>query len=108
MPAQAEEIDEAIAEGISIDFLATPVKFTGKNGKLETAECIRMRLGDADDSGRRRPVPIEGSEFTVAADTVVLAIGQKPELPFASDALRLTRGGTIECDPQSLATSMDS
>jgi NADPH-dependent glutamate synthase beta subunit-like oxidoreductase len=79
MPAIKEEIEEAMEEGINIQFLAAPIGFK-KEGDLVTAmRCIRMELGEPDDSGRRRPVPIEGSEFELPASAVISAISQKPD-----------------------------
>ena len=75
MPAHEDEVREAEAEGVRLELLAAPVRFLG-DGRLEAVECVRMRLGEPDATGRRRPLPIDGSEFTVPADTVVLAIGQ--------------------------------
>ncbi len=103
MPASAEEIDEAIAEGVEIHFLAAPSRITGQNGRLEL-ECLRMGLGAVDASGRRRPEPIEGSEFAMSFDTIIAAIGQRPEVPSRFN-LSLGRGNTIEVDPDTLATS---
>lgn len=79
MPAIKEEIDDALAEGVKLEFLAAPTAFVKSNGKAAGMKCIRMELGEPDDSGRRRPVPIEGSEFEVEADTVIAAISQEPD-----------------------------
>ena len=81
-PAYPHEIDEAEDEGVRFEWLATPVRFLGAE-KLERVECLRMRLGEPDESGRRRPEPLAGSEFTLPADTVVQAIGQRPRTEFA-------------------------
>jgi len=105
MPASAEEIDGAIAEGVEIRFLATPSRIISKNGKLEL-ECVEMRLGEVDASGRPRPEPIEGSQFTMSFDTIIAAIGQRPEIP-GRFKLSLGRGNTIEVDPDTLATSKE-
>ncbi|HUT97257.1 MAG TPA: NADH-quinone oxidoreductase subunit NuoF [Dehalococcoidales bacterium] len=105
MPASAEEIEGAIEEGVKMRFLAAPSKITAKNGKLEL-ECIAMSLGDIDASGRRRPEPIEGGEFLMSFDTIIAAIGQRPEIP-SRFKLSLGRGNTIEVDPDSLATAKD-
>ncbi len=80
MPAISEDVDAAEGEGIRIEYLAAPVAFVTEGGRATAVECIRMELGKPDSSGRRRPVPIEGSEFTVAVDTVLVGIGQTPEL----------------------------
>jgi NADH-quinone oxidoreductase subunit F len=102
MPASPEEIDGAIAEGVKIHFLATPSRIISRDGKVEL-ECIRMRLGELDASGRPRPEPIEGSEFVTEFDTIIAAIGQRPEVPRQFD-LSLSRGNTIPVDPDTLAT----
>lgn len=77
MPAIPEEVEEAIQEGVKIHFLAAPLKIVGKGGKVAEMECVRMKLGESDGSGRRKPIPIEGSNFRVQADTVIAAIGQR-------------------------------
>jgi 2-oxoacid:acceptor oxidoreductase delta subunit (pyruvate/2-ketoisovalerate family) len=79
MPATDEEVREAEEEGIEFHFLAAPVGVRASSGRLQGLDCIRMKLGEADASGRRRPVPIEGSEFYLPADTVLTAIGEGPE-----------------------------
>ena len=79
MPAIAEEIEEALAEGISIRYLAAPTRILTEDGHVSKLECIEMRLGEPDESGRRRPIPIEGSEFTIEVDTVIPAIAQELE-----------------------------
>ncbi len=80
MPAISEDVDAAEDEGIRIEYLAAPVAFITEGGRATAIECIRMELGEPDSSGRRRPIPIEGSEFTLAVDTVLVGIGQTPEL----------------------------
>ncbi len=80
MPAISEDVDAAQDEGIRIEYLAAPVAFITEGGRATAVECIRMELGEPDSSGRRRPVPLEGSEFTLAVDTVLVGIGQTPEL----------------------------
>lgn len=108
MPAQEEEVEEAIHEGVEIQFLAAPVKVVEKNGTIESVECIKMELGEMDASGRRRPVPIEGSNFTLSIDTLIPAIGQAPDLSFSNNGdIELAKRGTIEADPQTLTTSRD-
>jgi NADH-quinone oxidoreductase subunit F len=105
MPANAEEIEEAIEEGVKIRFLAAPLKINTRGGKLEL-ECAAMRLGDIDSSGRRRPEPIEDGQFTLSFDNIIAAIGQRPQIP-AGFKLSLGRGNTIEVDPDSLATDKE-
>ena len=80
MPASPEEIDAAIEEGVEVDYLVAPSRVSRDKGKL-SLECRRMKLGEPDASGRARPVPIEGSEFITEMDTLVVAIGQRPEVP---------------------------
>lgn len=87
MPADEEEIAEAEAEKIPFEFLTAPVEAIEKNGKVAGMRCIRMKLGKPDESGRRRPVPVEGSEFEIPIDTVLTAIGEQPEAEHVKDKL---------------------
>jgi NADPH-dependent glutamate synthase beta subunit-like oxidoreductase len=80
MPAISEDVDAAAKEGIRIEYLCAPVRFITDGGRATAVECVRMELGEPDASGRRRPIPIKGSEFTLPVDTVMVGIGQKPEL----------------------------
>jgi len=80
MPAISEDVDAAGHEGIRIEYLCAPIRFITEGGRATEVECIRMELGEPDSSGRRRPVPIEGSEFTLPVDTVMVGIGQRPDL----------------------------
>jgi NADPH-dependent glutamate synthase beta subunit-like oxidoreductase len=105
MPASAEEIEGAIAEGVEIRFLAAPSRIVSRNGKLRL-ECVGMRLGAVDASGRPSPEPVEGSEFALDLDTVIAAVGQRPEIPGQFN-LSLSRGNTIQVDLDTLATSME-
>jgi len=104
MPAAREEIEQLHQEGIEIQFLVAPVRVLHENGGLKGIECIRMALGDIDKSGRRRPVPIEGSEFAVEIDTLIPAIGQEPDVVPLVDGngLKLSRWSTIEVDLETL------
>ncbi|HID93346.1 MAG TPA: FAD-dependent oxidoreductase [bacterium (Candidatus Stahlbacteria)] len=106
MPANEEEIIEAEREGIKIEYLTTPIRILGTNGKVKSMECIRMRLGAPDASGRRRPIPIEGSEFIIDVDTVIPAIGQSPDISWLPEdtKLRTTKWDTFEVDPDTLET----
>ncbi len=79
MPAIDEEIEEAQIEGVNLEYLAAPIGFNKDGDKITSMKCIRMELGEPDDSGRRRPVPIEGSEFEIPASTVIPAISQEPD-----------------------------
>ena len=79
MPAIRKEVEEAIEEGIRIEFLAAPIGFKKEGDRVTAMRCIRMELGEPDPSGRRRPVPIEGSEFEIPASAIISAISQKPD-----------------------------
>ncbi len=109
MPAIKSEIEEALLEGIDIQFLAAPIKVLSDNGKIEAIECIRMKLSDVDESGRRRPVPIEGSEFKVDVDTLILAISQEPEVSLlvGENGLEVSAWNTLEVDPETLLTNVE-
>ncbi len=82
MPAVPEEIEEAEKEGVKFEFLVAPVRVTGNSGKASKIELLRMKLGEPDESGRRKPVPIKGSNFALSVDTVISAIGEAPDLSF--------------------------
>ncbi|HSG27467.1 MAG TPA: FAD-dependent oxidoreductase [Candidatus Krumholzibacterium sp.] len=106
MPANAEEIEEAREEGVSFDLLTTPEKITREGGRLHIL-CRRMRLGPPDSSGRRTPEAIEGSEFTVVADTCVMAIGQKVEQELAREAgVELDKWGNYHADRRDMKTNV--
>ena len=105
MPASSSEVEEALNEGINIIFLAAPSKITRRNEALRL-ECVRMRLGKPDASGRRRPIPIKGSKFTMDFDTVIAAIGQTPEVP-DQFGLPTGQGNTLQVAPDTLATPRD-
>jgi NADPH-dependent glutamate synthase beta subunit-like oxidoreductase len=106
MPASDEEVAEAEHEGARFRYLTNPVRILG-NPRVVAVECIRMELGPPDESGRRRPLPIPGSEFVIEADSVVIAIGQTPDLSFLreEDGVQLTRQGDIAIDPETMATT---
>ncbi len=108
MPANEEEVLEAEKEGIKIHFLAAPTKVFGEDGKVTGIECVKMQLGEPDASGRRRPVPIEGSEFTIDLDMVIMAIGQAVDVSFLNkeNQFELTRWGTFKVDPDTLQTTI--
>jgi NADPH-dependent glutamate synthase beta subunit-like oxidoreductase len=109
MPAIKSEIEEAIIEGIDIQFLAAPTSVLSSNGKMEAIEAIRMELGDVDASGRRRPVPMPGSEFRVDVDTLILAISQEPDISLLTNGngLNVSKWNTIEVDPETLLTNIE-
>jgi len=103
MPASPEEVEGAQEEGINMVFLANPVRINQQNSRLQVT-CIRMELGEPDASGRRRPVPIRGSEFTMDFDVVIAAIGQVPDIP-EQFSLETGRGNTLQVDVETLATN---
>ena len=107
MPAAPEEIEAAEEEGIEIKILAAPVRVLTEDGRVSGIECTRMELGEPDASGRRRPVPIEGSEFTMGVDNVIMAIGQAVDRSKLPDKLEYTRWGTLAVDPVTLETNID-
>ncbi len=107
LPARLEEIENAEEEGVKFDFLTLPKRFTGdEHGRLTHMECIRMELGEPDKSGRRRPVPIEGSEFTMELDAAICAIGNSPNplIPQTTPGLDTGRWGNIEANDQGLTS----
>jgi len=108
MPVTEVEYDETVAEGIKVNFLVSPTRIVNSNWRATGLQCIQMRLGEPDGQGRRRPVPITGSEFFVEADTVIAAVGQAPDLSFLppDSALERTRWETLVVDGNKLATSV--
>jgi len=107
MPASPEEVAEAQVEGVKIEYLVAPVRIIGQQGKVLGIECTRMKLGETDSSGRRRPIPIKGSEFFAEADTVIVAVGQRPDLSFLGGDPTLTEGKKhIVVDPLTMATKV--
>ncbi len=102
MPAAPEEVDAAIQEGVQVVFLAAPNKITQKDGKL-AMECIRMRLGDPDASGRRSPVRIPGSEYVIEYDNIIAGIGQTSDIPAGFDVE--TNRANIRANDKTLETS---
>jgi len=108
MPANDEEIEQAEQEGVKFHFLAAPVKISALNGKADTMECIKMALGEPDSSGRRRPEPIAGSEFTVDVDTVIAAIGQTMEASgFKDGQIKFNRWGYVSVNEETMETSLE-
>jgi len=101
MPASAEEKRGAFEEGAILKELASPTRIIRRDGRVAALECIQNRLGELGTDGRRRPVPIQGSEFQIEADSVILAIGQKPDLDFlGGSSVTLHRNGSIAVDPE--------
>lgn len=104
MPASPEEIEEAVHEGVKIEYLVAPQKISRRNGCLRM-ECVRMKLGKTDDKGRRRPEPVRGSNFEEEFHSVVMATGQLPEIPEEME-IKLHRPGVLPADPYTCATEM--
>ncbi len=108
MPARAEEIEGAEEEGIKIEYLVAPLEVVTKGNEVAALKCTKMELGEPDASGRRRPMPIEGSEFDMPVDIIIPAIGQSPQTsPFAKSGIELTKKGTVKVDEITLQTSKD-
>ncbi|UCG93521.1 MAG: FAD-dependent oxidoreductase [candidate division WOR-3 bacterium] len=108
MPAYKEEVDAAIEEGIGIHFLAAPTRVITKDDRVIGIECIRMELGDVDKSGRRRPIPIKESEFTIDLDTLIPAISEQPDISCLEEdhEFELTGWNTFVVDTESFATNI--
>jgi len=106
MPAESSEVDEAENEGVKLHILAAPVKVLGQGGKVTGVECLRMELGEPDESGRRRPVPVKGSEFTLDVDNLIVAIGQSVDKAGLPGELAYSERGTISADPVTLETNI--
>ena len=108
MPAAPEEIEEAIEEGIEMKFLVAPKRVLGKGGKVTGIECTRMELGEPDASGRRRPVEIKGSEFTIECDAIVPAIGQEADLSFLTQesGVSINKWNNIDSDAVTFQTNI--
>ena len=109
MPARIEEIERAKEEGAIFKLLTNPVRIIGNDkGWVTSMECIRMELGEPDDSGRRRPVPVKGSEFIIEVDSIIMALGTNanPLLPQSTPGLTLNKWGYITTDEETCATSI--
>ena len=107
MPAHPSEVEDGEAEGINISFLTAPVRLVVREGRLEGVECIRLRLGAEDQSGRRAPVPVPGSEFLVSCDTLIPAIGQRLDASFLPEGhgLEISERNLLVVNERSLETS---
>ncbi|MFC1892614.1 FAD-dependent oxidoreductase [Chloroflexota bacterium] len=103
MPANPEEVAQALEEGIEIVYLVSPTRIKRGKGRL-TVTCLRMELGDPDVSGRRQPIPIKGSEFSEEFDTLIAAVGQAPQT-ISDFGVRIGKGSTIQVDPVTLTTN---
>lgn len=106
MPAIPWEVKEAEDKGAKIEFLVSPKQILGENGKVSSIECVRMQLGESDETGRRTPTPLEGSDFSRKADMVIVAIGETPDLGFLSDGIEVNDDGTLWVNPMTMETSV--
>ncbi|MFB0564358.1 MAG: FAD-dependent oxidoreductase [Candidatus Aminicenantaceae bacterium] len=109
MPAEEYEIQAAEEEGVKIQYLVAPVEVLGKSGKIVGLRCIKMELGEPDSSGRRRPVPIEGSKHDLSFDTVIIAVSQAPEIDFIDRKalFELTKWNTLKVNQETLETNIE-
>ena len=108
LPARAEEVENAEEEGVILDILTLPVRLIGdENRWVREIECLKMELGEPDASGRRKPIPIEGSNFRVAFDAVVMAIGNSPNplIPMTTPGLEISKKGGIVTNPETARSS---
>lgn len=108
MPAIKKEIQEGFKEGIKFMFLTSPVEVISQNGRITSLKCIKMKLGDYDESGRRRPIPIKGSEFDIEIDNLIPAIGEKPNLGnlIKGTSLKISERNTLVANPETLETDV--
>jgi heterodisulfide reductase subunit A-like polyferredoxin len=108
MPAHDWEVDAALEEGVELQVLKTPKRFVGEEGRLAAVESLTMKLGEPDESGRRRPIPIEGSEQRIPVDLAIVAIGLKPSTSPFEKELELNLNGTVKVNEETLETSIPS
>jgi NADPH-dependent glutamate synthase beta subunit-like oxidoreductase len=106
MPANLREVQEAEHEGVKIEFLVSPKRVLGESGKVSGIECVRMQLGEPDETGRKKASSVEGSDFKRETDMVILAIGESPDLGFLPQDIELNEDGTLWVNPITLETSM--
>jgi NADPH-dependent glutamate synthase beta subunit-like oxidoreductase len=100
MPAYAEDVEAAVEEGVRMRYLTAPTRIVGENGRATTLECIKMELGECDESGRCKPAPIKDSEFTIKVDTVIPSISQVPDLSCVPEGrLVISKKMTLTADP---------
>ena len=109
MPADEMEIEEAINEGADLQTLVAPVRIMTSGGRMTKVQCIRMELGEPDSSGRRRPVPIEGSEFELEFDNLIVAVSGKPDLSFLEEGhgLSISKWNSIDVHPFTQMTNVE-
>ena len=108
MPAERAEVVEAEKEGVRIHYLSAPISIDHREGRVQGLHCIRTRLTEPDTTGRRKPIPVEGSDFFIEADHIFTAIGQEPDLSFlgTESGLDISRWNLVEVNPQTLQTSV--
>lgn len=106
MVAMPYEVQAAKEEGVEFQFYVAPIRIIGKDGKVSGIECIRMKPGEKDDTGRPMPIPIEGSEFVLAFDTIIPAVSQAPEADVLGENIELTDWKTIKVDEKSMLTNI--
>jgi len=106
IPATPWEVKEAEDEGVKIELLVAPRKILGANGQVSSIECIRIQLGEPDETGRRKPIPIEGSESVRETDMVIFATGEIPDLGFLPKEIELNDDGTLWVNPITMETSV--
>jgi len=106
IPANPEELKQAEMEGAALQFLVAPKRALGEEGKLKAIEFVHVQLGAPDELGRKRPLPIKGSEFTAQFDTLMIAIGEEPDIFFLPEGIAVTSAGTIAADPQTMQTNV--
>jgi len=105
-PVKIRYIDAARAEGVRVETFVSPIKIDSRHGHLADIRCIRNRLGEIDSSGRRKPVPIPGTEFTIPLDTLIVAIGERPDSDcLTSMGLDVGKSGRLHVDAQTLCTN---
>jgi NADH-quinone oxidoreductase subunit F len=106
MPAFAEEIEAALHEGVKMEMLSSPVKIRARRNRLAGIVCLRNRLGDRDETGRRKPVPVQGTEYTIPVNTMIVAVGEEPEKEtMVAMGIALGSGGAVTVDPDTLCTN---
>jgi NADH-quinone oxidoreductase subunit F len=106
MPANPWEVKEAQENNVKIEFLVSPKEILGENGRVSAIKCVRMRLGEPDETGRKIAIPVEGSEFKRQTDMVILAIGETPTVGFLPKQVELNEDGTVWVNPVTMETSL--
>lgn len=109
LPARVEEVHHAKEEGVQFDLLTNPVEILEEDGWVKGIKCVRMELGEPDASGRRRPVPVEGSEFVIDVDTVIMSLGTSPNplISSTTEGLEVNKWKCIVADEEHGKTSKE-